>query len=258
MSEQDVKSLNQARYSAVAESYVTSKTHSAAPELQQLIVLAKPESSWRVLDVATGGGHTARTFAPYVGQVVATDLTPAMLHAARNALQTASVSNAAFAAVDAERLAFNASTFDLVTCRIAAHHFPDIFRFVQECARVLKPGGTLLIQDHVLPENPKDARYVDSFEKLRDPSHVRALTEHEWRGCFLDAGLSVDHVEFVEKRHEFHDWADRQNVPPEVKQRLQAMLVQAPAGAAEWLAAEHAGTDRATFDNRHIIIMGKK
>jgi ubiquinone/menaquinone biosynthesis C-methylase UbiE len=49
------------------------------------------------------------------------------------------------------------ASFDLVTCRIAPHHFDDVAAFVHEAARVLKPGGMLLVQDHLMPEDATTA-----------------------------------------------------------------------------------------------------
>jgi ubiquinone/menaquinone biosynthesis C-methylase UbiE len=126
--------------------------------------------------------------------VVASDLTPRMLEAARISVVQ---DNIIFVASDAESMAFADDIFDLVTCRVAAHHFPDCFLFVQECARVMKPGGLLLIEDHVVPEDDRAARYIDAFDRLRDPSHNRAYAEYEWRGMLLDAGLQVEQVEYI-------------------------------------------------------------
>lgn len=255
---QTIKDLNQERYAQVASAYVTSATHAKGSELQRLIELAEPQPDWLVLDIATGGGHTARTFAPLVRQVIVTDLTHKMLVSARDNLVQSNCDNAMYTTADAENLPFPDHQFDLVTCRIAAHHFPDIARFVRDSARVLKPGGILLIQDHVVPENRKAARYVESFERLRDPSHVRALPESEWRATFTAAGLIVDHTERVSKRHDFNEWADRQNCPPAMKERLQVMLLRAPKPVIDWMKPEYAGTPYAKFSNDHIIIKGHR
>ena len=252
-----IKSLNQARYSQHAAGYVTSTTHAQGDELAHLLDLAQPQADWRVLDVATGGGHTALKFAPHVAQVIATDLTPTMLKAARDFISTYSQA-VQFSAADGERLPFPSTCFDLVTCRIAAHHFPDVWRFVGECARVLKVGGGLLIQDHVLPEHKKAARYVDGFERLRDPSHVRAFNEYEWRGILLDHDLHIAHSEIILKRHTLLDWAKRQGCDALTLERLQVMLLRAPQPVQDHMLPEYAGTDYATFCNRHIILLGRK
>ncbi|MBN1813923.1 MAG: class I SAM-dependent methyltransferase [Anaerolineae bacterium] len=254
----DSKALSQERYTQYAQGYVTSKAHAKGTELERLVEIARPQSDWAVLDVATGGGHTALAFAPHVARVVATDLTPKMLEKAEAYVTSQGVTNVEFKPADAEDLPFEDETFDLVTCRIAPHHFPDCARFVRECARVLRAGSLLLVQDHVLPDDEEAARAADDFERLRDPSHNRAFAEGEWRGMFEDAGLTVEHTEQIVKRHAFLDWAQRQGCTPEVIEQLIEMVQQAPAIAAEWMQPQDWGTPDATFANHHIIIAGRK
>ena len=105
---------------------------------------------------------------------------------------------------------FDDASFDLVTCRIAPHYFDDVARFVSEAARVLKSAGVLLVQDHLMPEDVAAARYIEAFEKLRDPSHNQAFTEGEWRTMFTEAGVTVTHVEQLHKDLNFKTWTDRQ------------------------------------------------
>ncbi|MBA3874578.1 MAG: methyltransferase domain-containing protein, partial [Anaerolineae bacterium] len=170
MSDSEVKAQAQERFGKFAQGYVESKGHASGDDLDRLVELAQPQSDWLVLDVATGGGHTALKFAPLVNKVVALDLTPQMLEAAEKFLTGKGITNVEFKAGDAEQLPFDADIFNLVTCRIAPHHFPDCWKFVQECARVLKPGGTLIVEDNTVPDDERAARYVDAFERLRDPS----------------------------------------------------------------------------------------
>jgi ubiquinone/menaquinone biosynthesis C-methylase UbiE len=258
MTENDSRKLSQQRFSQYEENYVTSPVHAVAAELTRLLELANPVREWVVMDLATGGGHTALKFAPHVRHVVAVDFSLPMLRAARRYIATQERDNVFYVGSDAEYLAFPDNTFDLITCRAAAHHFPDIYRFIQECARVLKPGGILAIQDHVLPEDERDSRYIEAFEKLRDPSHHRAFSESEWRGTFLDAGLQVEHVEHARQRDAFLPWAERQGCTPYVIERLQILLAQAPKGVREWLRPACAGTPEASFDHVYILITGRK
>ena len=253
----DSKTLSRQRYTEHAQAYVTSRVHAKGAELARLIELAGPEADWVVLDVATGGGHTALAFAPHVARVVATDITPRMLEKAAAHVAARGATNVAFRPADAEDLPFEDGAFDLVTCRIAPHHFPDCARFVREGARVLRAGGLLLVQDHVLPDEVA-AREVDAFERLRDPSHNRAFNAGEWRSMFEAAGLAVEHAEQIVKRHAFLDWAQRQGCTAEVIAQLTKMMQKAPATAREWMRPQDWSTPEATFANRHIIIAGRK
>jgi ubiquinone/menaquinone biosynthesis C-methylase UbiE len=210
-----------------------------------------------VLDIATGGGHTALKFAPHVRQVIATDLTPKMLSAAAEFVHDQGVVNVAFEPADAEDLPFEDRSFDLVTCRIAPHHFPDCTHFIQEGSRVLKPGGMLLVQDHVLPEDESAARYIDKFERLRDPSHNRAFSHVEWKSMFEQAGLEVTYTQEITKRHQLLPWAERQGCTPEVVEQLTQILIEAPPKMAAWLQIQEDGMYIASFVNHHILIAGK-
>jgi ubiquinone/menaquinone biosynthesis C-methylase UbiE len=254
----DSKTLSRERFSRVAQAYVTSTSHAKGSDLETMVEFARPQDDWRVLDIATGGGHTALKFAPLVAEVVATDLTPAMLDAARAFIVDKGVENVTFREADAENLPFGDESFDLVTCRIAPHHFPLAGRFVDEAARVLKSGGLLVMQDHVLPADEIAARYVDAFERLRDPSHNRAFSEREWTDMFEEARLTVEATTQLVKRHDFFPWAERQGNTPETIAELAEMMAVAPPIATEWLAPRDFGTPAASFANHHIIIAGRK
>jgi ubiquinone/menaquinone biosynthesis C-methylase UbiE len=258
MTDSDYKSMSQQRFGEYAERYVQSSTHAQAPQLLRLLQLTQPQPDEIALDIATGGGHTARTFAPHVQSVVAADLAPQMLIAARKHHTENGLSNVSYTATDAEKLAFASESFDIVTCRIAPHHFPDIYRFVLECARILKPGGRLMIQDTVTPEEERAARYLDSFERLRDPSHARTYSESEWRGTFLDCDLVVDHTEITRNSAKLIPWAKVQDNDDATIERLQILLAQAPDAVREWINPRCVGTVDAEFDHVYVLILGHK
>ncbi len=257
MSEQP-ETLSQRRFAQYAEAYVTSTTHAQGADLDRLLDLAQPQSDWVMLDVATGGGHTALKFAPYVAHVTASDVTPAMLAAAEKHLTDKGVRNVDFKQVNAEAMPFDDARFDLVTCRIAPHHFDNAARFVEEATRVLKPGGVLLVQDHLVPDDVTAACTIEVFEKLRDPSHNRAFTANEWRRMFTEAGLAVTHVESVTKELDFEVWVDRQGVIPSTRACLVALLEQATPAVLSWMQPQAWGTSEATFRSHHVIIRGNK
>ena len=246
------------QFAGVAERYRTSVDHSDADDREILLSRLALDPSLLLLDVATGGGHTAVAFSTRVRKVVASDLTPEMLWEARALAAERHCTNMAFVAADAESLPFAPESFDRVTCRIAPHHFPDCARFVREGARVLKPGRALLVQDHVLPEDPEAARAIDAFERLRDPSHQRAFAASEWADMFRRAGLAVAHTEQVVKQHAFLPWAERQGCTPDVIARLVEMMRGAAPAVVQWLQPRAFGTPQATFVNRHILILGRK
>ena len=254
----DSKALSKARYTRFADGYVTSETHAHGSDLERLLAIVQPQSHWIALDIATGGGHTALKFAPFVAQVIASDLTPRMLERARRFIvEERGIDNVRFEQADAENLPFETNRFDLATCRIAPHHFPDAQRFVNECARVLKPAGVFMLQDQVLPRDKEAARFVDQFERLRDPSHNRAYHEGEWQAMFARAGFIVEHSEHYLKRHDFIPWARRQGNDAAAIAALIQMLREAPLAAREWMDPQNWGGEKATFLNRHILLRGR-
>ena len=254
----DSKSLTLQRYSKLAQRYVESNTHAEGEDLEMLFEKANVHPYWKVLDVATGGGHTALRFAPYVKHITVSDFSKPMLIAAETHLQSHGISNADYQYADAEELPFPDESYNLVTCRLAIHHFPQPFRFISEAHRVLKKQGVLLIQDHCAPEDSKAASYLDAFESLRDPSHCRTLPKSEWLQHFYDSGLTVMTMDILMKRHNLFSWARRQDCSDEVIQRLEMLLSCGPEAAVQWLLPLSLGSKDASFANPNIIIKGVK
>lgn len=251
------KELIQAEFGQNAQSYAESKTHRLGASLARLLELVPAGPDWQVLDVASAIGYTAYAFAPRVAHVWATDITSEMLELARQEAAARGLTNVTVEYADAEALPYEAGRFDLVTCRIAPHHFGDIPRFVQEAARVLAlggPGGWLAVVDNVVPDGP-GGDYVNAFEKLRDPSHNRCLSLSEWLAAFSGAGLTITHHETLTKEIPFEFWAKRHNA--HTQQFLRTMLSHAPQPAAEFL--QPSTQDGQTFFHlQEGIIIGRK
>ena len=235
------KSLVQQQFGAHAAAYATSTVHAKGASLGRLVELVEPQPAWQALDVATGAGHTAAAFAPHVARVIASDLTAEMLEQAAKLATAKGFANMETGRADAEALPFEDGRFDLVTCRIASHHFPDIPAFVGEVWRVLKAGGIFALVDNIAPDalaTPgfSDAELGDAaltyntFEKIRDPSHGRCLGMAEWSEVLGDRGFQVLHTERLPKDMEFQPWAERMGRDAATIARLRAMLVDgAPA-----------------------------
>ena len=235
MDRQHIVDKARAQFSATAEQYVRSPRHAAGDDLARLVELAALGGDERVLDIATGAGHTALAFAPHVATVVASDLTPRMLELAGELATERGVKNVAFVLAQAEALPFEADSFDVVTCRVAPHHFADPLAFVNEAARVLRPGGRFLLDDQMAPEDPELDEFVNTFERWRDPSHVRAYTPSEWCRWIEAAGMQVEHVESSQRgSYEFADWTERSKMPQPDREALERWLIAAPARCAEF------------------------
>jgi ubiquinone/menaquinone biosynthesis C-methylase UbiE len=256
------KDLVKRQFGAHAGAYATSRVHAQGASLGRLVELVEPQAHWRALDVATAAGHTALAFAPRVAQVVATDITPEMLPVAAKLAGEKGIGNLALEIADAEALPFEDAEFDLVTCRIAPHHFPNVDRFLAEAARVLRPGGVLAVVDNVVPggEDPDAVAagaYINAFEKLRDPSHHRALSVAEWLEAFAAAGFADLYHETAAKAMAFTPWAERMGADAATIAELRRLLVEAPPAAAAYFAVEAAEDDlRFTLDE--AIVLGRK
>ncbi len=187
-------------FSRRASFYATSKVHDDQGTLAWLVELARPKESDLVLDVGTGTGHTAMALAPLVRQVEAIDLTEEMLEEGRGLCRQRGISNVRFDIGDAMALPFPDGSFDIVTCRRAAHHFRDVRRALGEMARVLRAGGRLVIDDRSVPEDDEVDRAINQLDILHDPSHVRDYLASEWRTIIEGAGLELVSTRMYRKR----------------------------------------------------------
>jgi len=187
-----------------------------------------------VLDVATGTGFTALAFAPYVRSVVGLDVSPGMLAQAARQAQERGLTNVTFQEGAAESLPFADAAFDLVTCRIAPHHFLSISRFCEEVARVLKPGGRFVLADTSVPDDDPEAdAWQNRVEARRDLSHVRNYTPREWRAFVEGAGLSITTMTAADGDIPItlNDWCRKAGCTPEQTAGVRHQFETAPASA---------------------------
>jgi len=165
-------------WSERAKHYAQSPLHQHGTDLKKLLALARPTWSDICLDLGTGAGHTAAALAPYVRSVLGIDPSEGML---RQAMQTyGHLNNLEFAYGYAHDTNQASESFDLISVRHTAHHFPSLPKFLHEAARVLKPGGRMVILDEITPHIEVDDWY-DGLQRLRDPSHKRAYLLREWQ-----------------------------------------------------------------------------
>jgi SAM-dependent methyltransferase len=189
-------------WSQRAEAFRESPTHREGPDLDLLVEWCEPGPDVKVLDVATGGGHVARRLREEGCTVVTVDPAPGMK---------------ADVVAPADHLPFEDGSFDVVTCRIAAHHFPDIRAAVAEMTRV--SNRLLVVEDNLFRgEN------VEEAERLRDPTHVRCYSADEWKELVTAVGFEVEQVEHFDRRQSLEAWLERVDTPADAAARIRELL----------------------------------
>ena len=243
----------QAQFGAVAAAYVTSAGHAGGEDLERLLAWGRALRPRRVLDVATGAGHTALAFAGLGARVVAFDLTEPMLRAAR-AFVTERGADVRFVAGDVEALPFRGGAFDVVTCRIAAHHFANIGPAVRQIAATVRPGGSFLVQDILGHDDAGASAFITEVERRRDPSHVRAYRAAEWKALLRGAGLTVIDEAIVRKGRPWHDWTSRTGMTADGRAALEAFVRAAPPAHRDAFDFRLDGDRIESFTDRMLLL----
>jgi SAM-dependent methyltransferase len=244
-----------------AAAYTSSKGHADADLLAALVALVDPRSGDRVLDVGTGAGHTGLAFAPRVAAVVALDATPEMLAEVERNAAARGLGNVRTQHATAEALPFADGSFEIVVTRLASHHFADLVTAIREMARVLAPGGRLLVTDTAVPEDPELDREINTIELLRDPAHVRNCRPSEWRAMLASAGLTVTHLEtgYYDEGSgmDFDAWVARIGTAAPAVAELRRRFRSARAALVESLRVRCTG-DAITFELPRITLVARR
>jgi ubiquinone/menaquinone biosynthesis C-methylase UbiE len=183
-----------------AELYRESAAHREGEDLD--LVVEWSAGAETALDVATGGGHVARRLRETGINVVTVDPAPGM--------QPDVISRG-------EDLPFEDGSFDVVACRVAAHHFEDVEKAIVEMARVSR-DRVIVVDNLFLDERAEEA------DRVRDPTHVRNWTENDWRELFASAGLEIEEVRRLPKPIEVEPWLERAGTPQADAERVRELL----------------------------------
>jgi ubiquinone/menaquinone biosynthesis C-methylase UbiE len=253
----DRKQAVQAQFGRQASWYTVSQVHRGSAGLAELVRLAAPSPDACTLDIATGTGFTALAVAPQCRRVVGMDLTLEMVREARRLAGEQGASNLRFCVGDAEAVPFRDNTFDIVTCRHASHHFPNLARAISEMARVAAPGGRVILDDTCTPETPELAALMNEWEVRRDPSHVANHPPGRLQAMLQACGLKVDAATLTHVPLVFSDWVRRGGVSESNAASLRASLVDAPPDARSAFRIESVAGD-VHFAWPEIVILGMK
>ena len=249
--------VREGRWEKAADAYATGE-HRSGRDLELVVEFADPAGYKRVLDIGAGAGHTALALAPYVRSVVLTDPVEGMLAVARRIFDQAGVHNAEFLLAVAERLPFDADRFEIVTSRLAAHHFDDVALAMREIARVLRPGGVFILVDTLAPEDQQSAAFQDEVERLRDPTHQRIYTRAEWIAFCERAGLTIEHMDEVHKAHDVESWLERGGEDQAILERVRRRFLEAPPSAVRELQLVVENGQVLSFTDRKLVLAARR
>ncbi len=243
----------QHQFGHTAANYAISSVHVQGSDLEAMLKAVVLSGDETVLDAGCGAGHTALAFAPHVQEVVAYDLTEAMLEQVERLATERHLKNVRTRLGDVEQLPFDDNGFDLVVSRYSAHHWPHPQVAVTEYARVLKPGGAFILGDVVAFDDHTQDTFLQTIELLRDPSHVRDHSVSQWQTMIRNAGMSSQVILNFDISLDFNDWIERMRTPSNQAAMIKRLWVDAPPDIQAAFGLE-SGWD--TADNFTFTIIG--
>ncbi|MDD5263205.1 MAG: class I SAM-dependent methyltransferase [Methylacidiphilales bacterium] len=228
----EIQQASKEQFDRQSANYGSSHILSNTEDLRSTLQFLKPLRGQTLLDVACGAGHTGLYFARLGLEVTLTDISTSMLE---KASQAAAAEGIAVTVREhaAEQFPYPDQTFDIVTCRVAAHHFSCPATFLMETARVLKPHGRfLLIDGSVEDGQPEAEEWMHQVEKLRDPSHNRFITPLKWMHLCGHVGLRVVHREIQPFKQPDLEWYfQTAGTTPENRAAVLKLIDEAPESA---------------------------
>jgi ubiquinone/menaquinone biosynthesis C-methylase UbiE len=205
-----------------AGAYARSPLQTDPARLGRLLDFVQPRPGERALDVACGPGVVT-------GALERAGLLAAGIDLTREMIREALPRGGRYVQGDVERLPFPGATFDLAVCRNSCHHFTAPETVLREMARVLRPGGRVIVEDMRAPEDPRKREYHETIERLRDLAHVRTLTRGEFRELAAAAGLAGFEEAPLTFVIDFDEWIDRAFPAPEKREQAR-LLMEASVG----------------------------
>lgn len=242
-------------FSQNASLFASSPAHAETGDLALALQVLGDPDGLEVLDVATGTGHTAFFFADLDANVFAVDINDEMLAVAQEEADQKTLS-VRFIKGFANDLPFDDGSFDLVTARLAAHHFESPGDFLHDAFRVLRPGGRLLIVDNIVPEG-EAGDWINAYEKRRDPSHQACLTHVGWSDLLQKHGFAIGDLQEYPKTLDFDLWLKRMSIIGDDAEAFWNDLQAAPQEVAAFLAPRTEKDSRVFTLHRLIAVAAR-
>jgi SAM-dependent methyltransferase len=232
-----------------ADSFARSPAMSAAATLGSVVEMVPADGEARWLETACGPAIVGRAIAARVGSVHGVDLTPAMVEKAAAEAAAAGVGNIEFSLGDATALDLEDASFDGAVNRFSLHHIPAPGRVLEEMARVVRPGGWIVVADHLTDADGDAAAWHEEIERLRDPSHWACLTRERLLAAGEAAGLALDEEQVVPLDLDFGEWLGRGSGGPDAAALIERLLAEPPPSAESFRVAGEAGERRLLLRN---------
>jgi ubiquinone/menaquinone biosynthesis C-methylase UbiE len=216
------------------EAYATTSSPADQKFIAFMISASGVRKTDRVLEVACGSGITTIAFAERCGYAVGVDVREQPLQRARTIAADRGRKNVDFVLSEIERLAFGDATFEGALCRFSFHHIVNPALVFAELARVVAPGGWMVIADMVASEDPAKADFQNQMERLCDPTHSRTLPSSEFERMFAEHGFRIAMKVERDARLTLEDWIRFGGASPEnaakLRELAQAALEKDSAG----------------------------
>jgi SAM-dependent methyltransferase len=257
----EVPSLNITKESFTIQAplFSANPTISDPNRVSRLVTAVSPKLSDKVLEIACGPGYVIAGFAAAgVHEAVGVDITSAPLQIAEAMREQRKLDNLRFLQIDANHLPFEDGRFDVVVCRLAVHHFANPHSTLGEMHRVCKKNGVVAIEDMYASESPSRAQYWNHFERLRDPSHVRALPISELCSLLGQSSFDIEKVLTYDVIQDAEIWMANTKTPTDSAEQIRKLLEEDRekdlSGTRPWRNSD----GRLCFMHRNVILVARK
>ena len=208
----------------------------------------------KVLDVACGTGAATLAFAERCAGAVGIDVLDEPLRRARTQAAERNITNVEFALSEMERFAFGDGAFNGAICRFSFHHFVNPHKVFTEMARVVAPGGWIMISDMTAPEEIDQADLHNRMERLCDPTHARALPSSEFEKMFSDYGFRLAMKVARDSRITVDEWVNFGGTTPEAAAEIRSMAAAAVASGSASRFTRDGDTIKVTHSSVSFVI----
>lgn len=228
-----------------AKNYLISSDHKTGEDLEYVRSYFKNETFGYHLDIATAAGHFTKGFNSDL--IFGLDMSINMLKTASETYNIIPVEG------QSESLPFKNNSFDIVTCRIAMHHFTKPEKFFRETSRVLKNMGVFVLIDSIVHE--EDA-YLNEIEYFRDNSHIRSYITSEV--LEFNSGMRLVHFNLFDKKHNFYEWGKRLGADSNKMKQLEQRFLELPDKIKGILKLEIIGGRVESYTDRKGLFIFEK